>query len=45
MWLGKDGVMMAGANWSQLWDIAFISQVIVESRLAAEESNRASCVK
>lgn len=45
MWLGKEGMMMTGTNGSQLWDIAFISQAIVESGLAAEESNRASCVK
>ena len=37
--------MMTGTNGSQSWDIAFISQAIVESGLAAEESNRASCVK
>ena len=43
MWLGKEGMMMV--NGSQLWDIAFISQAVVESGLAAEESNRASCVK
>ena len=45
MWLGKEGMMMTGTNGSQLWDIAFISQAIVESGLAAEEPNRASCVK
>lgn len=45
MWLGKEGMMMTGTNGSQLWDIAFISQAIVESGLAAEESNRPSCVK
>ena len=37
--------MMTALNGSQLWDIAFISQAIVETGLAAEESNRASCVK
>ena len=45
MWLGKEGMMMTGTNGSQLWDIAFVSQAIVESGLAAEEPNRASCVK
>jgi lanosterol synthase len=45
MWLGKEGMMMTGTNGSQLWDIAFIAQAIVESGLAAEEPNRASCVK
>jgi len=37
--------MMTGTNGSQLWDAAFVSQAIVESGLATEESNRASCVK
>jgi lanosterol synthase len=45
MWLGKEGMMMTGTNGSQLWDIAFIAQAIVESGLATEEPNRASCVK
>ena len=45
MWLGKEGMMMTGTNGSQLWDITFISQAIVESGLAAEEPNRPSCVK
>ena len=45
MWLGKEGMMMTGTNGSQLWDIAFISQAIVESGLAAEKQNRPSCVK
>ena len=45
MWLGKEGMTMSGTNGSQLWDIAFVSQAIVESGLAAEEPNRPSCVK
>ena len=45
MWLGKEGMMMTATNGTQLWDLAFISQAIVESGLAAEESNRQSCVK
>jgi len=45
MWLGKDGMMMTATNGTQLWDLAFISQAIVESGLAAEEPNRQSCVK
>lgn len=45
MWLGADGMMMSGTNGSQLWDIAFICQAIVESGMAEEEGNRKSCVK
>ena len=45
MWFGKEGMMMTGTNGSQLWDIAFVSQTIVESGLGAERSNRVSCVK
>ena len=45
MWLGKEGMMMSATNGSQLWDLTFISQAIVESGLAAEEPNRPSCVK
>ena len=45
MWLGKEGMMMSATNGSQLWDLVFISQAIVESGLAAEETNRQSCVK
>src|SRR5882757_6313706 len=45
MWLGAEGMLMCGTNGSQLWDIAFICQAIVESGLANDEGNRASCVK
>ncbi|KAF9786352.1 lanosterol synthase [Thelephora terrestris] len=45
MWLAGEGMMMTGTNGSQLWDIAFISQAIVETGLGAEDSNRASCIK
>ena len=37
--------MMTGTNGSQLWDLALIPQVIIESGLAAEEQNHQSCVK
>lgn len=33
---------MCGTNGSQLWDIAFISQALVETGLAEEEQNRES---
>ena len=45
MWLGKEGMMMTATNGTQLWDLAFVSQAIVESGLAAEEPNRPSCVR
>lgn len=37
MWIGHDGMRMCGTNGSQLWDIAFISQALVETGLAEEE--------
>jgi lanosterol synthase len=43
--MSDEGMMMTGTNGSQLWDIAFLSQAIVESGLAEEEGNRESCVK
>lgn len=46
MWLGREGMMMCGTNGSQLWDVGFITQALVESGLAEEEEgNRESLVK
>ncbi|KAG9037495.1 Lanosterol synthase (Oxidosqualene--lanosterol cyclase) [Tulasnella sp. JGI-2019a] len=45
MWLGKEGMMMRGTNGSQLWDLAFITQAMVESGLAEDEGNRESMLK
>ncbi|KAF8517972.1 terpenoid cyclases/protein prenyltransferase alpha-alpha toroid [Hysterangium stoloniferum] len=45
MWVGPDGMRMTGTNGSQLWDIAFISQALVESGIAMAEENKASCIK
>lgn len=42
MWVGPEGMMMSGTNGSQLWDIAFMTQALVESGLADEESNKQS---
>lgn len=45
MWLGAEGMMMCGTNGSQLWDIGFITQAIVESGLADAEENRESLLE
>lgn len=47
MWLAREGMMMCGTNGSQLWDIAFISQALVETGLAEEEGtgNKEAAVK
>lgn len=45
MWLGAEGMMMCGTNGSQLWDIGFISQALVETGLAEEEENGESLRK
>ncbi|EIW79190.1 terpene synthase [Coniophora puteana RWD-64-598 SS2] len=42
MWLGAEGMMMCGTNGSQLWDIGFITQALVETGLAEERANRES---
>ncbi|ORY28503.1 terpenoid cyclases/protein prenyltransferase alpha-alpha toroid [Naematelia encephala] len=40
LWLGPDGMMMTGTNGSQVWDLAFLSQAVVETGLADEEDNK-----
>ena len=42
MWLGAEGIMMCGTNGSQLWDIGFITQALVETGLAKEPENKES---
>lgn len=44
MWVSPEGMLMCGTNGSQLWDIAFMSQALVESGLADEEANKASMI-
>ncbi|KDQ19186.1 hypothetical protein BOTBODRAFT_63287 [Botryobasidium botryosum FD-172 SS1] len=36
MWMGPDGLRVCGTNGSQLWDIAFITQAVVEGGLATD---------
>lgn len=45
LWIGKDGMMACGTNGSQLWDIGFITQALVETGLAYEEENKESLLK
>lgn len=45
MWLGAEGMMMNGTNGSQLWDLSFISQALVESGFGEEEAVRPHLVK
>ncbi|KAF8597566.1 terpene synthase [Ceratobasidium sp. AG-I] len=45
MWLGADGMMVNGTNGSQLWDLSFISQALVESGFGEEEAVRPHLVK
>jgi len=44
MWIGPEGMMMCGTNGSQLWDVAFMAQALVETGLAEEEENHASMI-
>ncbi|KAG9104304.1 Lanosterol synthase (Oxidosqualene--lanosterol cyclase) [Ceratobasidium sp. 370] len=45
VWLGAEGMMMNGTNGSQLWDLSFISQAMVESGFGEEEAVRPHLVK
>lgn len=45
MWIGAEGMMMCGTNGSQTWDLAFISQAVVETGLVDLEENRESLVQ
>jgi lanosterol synthase len=45
MWLGAEGMMMCGTNGSQLWDIGFVIQALVESGLGGEPAYRESLIK
>ena len=45
MWLGQEGMMMCGTNGSQLWDIAFVAQALIETGLGQEPEFRASMLK
>jgi lanosterol synthase len=45
MWLGGEGMMMCGTNGSQLWDVGFITQALVETGLADLEENREGLLK
>ena len=45
MWMGAEGMMMCGTNGSQLWDIGFITQALVETGLANLPENKESLIK
>ncbi|KAJ7880320.1 terpenoid cyclases/protein prenyltransferase alpha-alpha toroid [Mycena olivaceomarginata] len=45
MWMGAEGMMMCGTNGSQLWDIGFITQALVETGLAELPENEESLLK
>jgi lanosterol synthase len=45
MWMGSEGMMMCGTNGSQLWDIGFITQALVETGLADLPENKESLIK
>lgn len=40
LWLGREGLMMMGTNGSQLWDLAFLAQALVETGLAEEDEDK-----
>jgi lanosterol synthase len=42
MWLGSEGMLMCGTNASQLWDIAFVTQAVVDTGLRNAEENKRS---
>lgn len=45
MWIGAEGMMMCGTNGSQLWDVGFVIQALVESGLGSESGYRPSLIK
>lgn len=45
LWMSKEGMLMSGTNGTQLWDLAFISQAVVEGGLAEQKENRESCIR
>ncbi|KAF7294505.1 Terpene cyclase/mutase family member [Mycena kentingensis (nom. inval.)] len=45
MWMGAEGMMVCGTNGSQLWDIGFITQALVETGLADLPENKDSLLK
>ncbi|PLW08132.1 hypothetical protein PCANC_26249 [Puccinia coronata f. sp. avenae] len=47
LWMNKDGMGLSSANGSQLWDLGFITQALVESGLAQtdEPSTRDSVIR
>jgi len=45
MWMGPEGLRVTGTNGSQLWDVAFITQAVAETKLAGIEGNKGSMKK
>jgi lanosterol synthase len=45
MWVGAEGMLVTGTNGSQLWDLALITQALVETGLAGLEENKESLSK
>lgn len=45
MWMGAEGMMMCGTNGSQLWDIVFTAQALIETGLGQEEEFRDSVTR
>lgn len=45
MWMGPEGMRASGTNGSQLWDLAFTAQALVEAGLAIEPDFREGALK
>ena len=45
LWLGREGLMMCGTNGSQLWDLGFTAQALIETGLGMEPEFRESMIK
>lgn len=45
LWLSKEGLFMTGTNGSQLWDVAFLAQAMVETGLADEKEGHQEVAK
>ena len=44
LWMGRDAMLMTGTDGCQVWDLAFLSQALVETGLANSEENK-ECVR
>lgn len=45
LWMSNEGMTSASTNGTQMWDLAFVVQAVVDGGLAYEKANRESCMR